>query len=1216
MPDFIAIPGYRNWVELNTNKNNRPYPYTSIPPSYTPSNVFWVRAPSIHCNVPLPWTPKQDPFGIFLNGGGVSGTLIGSLGGLDAVARDLSQKTSQTWGIGRELPGPKVGYCIGTKFKENVYLEMNAIRGVEAFGNADIVQRSRYKRIYMKFGEVIQYSADTRPKIRLDINGTFSNKFNLNDKQIRIYKKNGAILLLTIDYVEENWTVVIKGIEGNFEPESGDFYEIVGETWCLEDPYLLSGFWMGTENENTVSKPKSGLNLYITTHNSPYEIGKFTGAYVYKQYPIEDAEDNEEEIPTIFEVPSENQDMSDGPMNFTWSWFPFNNPSEIHTDNKRYKELFNINEASGSVSYSYEERLVADEDEYSTFRLQDGLTFLRVELDKGGNSTRNNWHAPALKNQYIKWNGQIHKIINHFPGNIIDVRLNPEAGGNELFNPNFNQTYEILNQYAWMLNEHLMTPSLRGFLDGTTRNASQGFNFTGLNLDVLGENFATFAQNVKFYTPSYFEVNNFYNRFVLQRDHTETEPIKLYNKFKDWKLIVEGSSYPISDITFPNNISISESYSIEILLEGSFPNLSNRNAYVSFDEPYSRVGGYRGTLEWNVTEAVDELNQANLCIDGDWLSPPINARIDSSDALGVCDGFYFGIEANADTLTNNSATFYLTTTDAAGGISSLYAAFNQEDWIVYKDIVTNRITIRRNLLNYLEAPKKSEIAIGIPSSIQDLLEGETSIINLDTTQERLHKISFKVKESNDVLLLGNQSSDNTYGFFVGGKGNVDLQPLRRRGIGEDTLPSTFYQFNDLPSSPVYVYQKDYEHRPSYRIIDYGIDTTDGPIYVKNGSVDGIKLQYMKSNQTLTNIGLFDMVKLRTGEAILIYGADLGSFSIGDNVYNDEAQGNTWSVRKGVFAIGSSNNYLQWGTPTSYMFKKSDNNYDYQYPLLLLGGVQYLHCAYNSLLGTLCMIVRCQASSGFSSYIGMYSIQFFSVIGNEKRVSVSSERLPFLWRPPLLTNETLTNNDINFTPSQNMILDQFETNKDIDKFTRIIGPQGTLSQVIEDGDIDNPSLIILEDGTYVMLYGSSQGIKCVFSRDTGTKWFASEIILSRNGFSPLYLDFPLIVYIKSDGIYSKTLDNSTLFSMRDLSDPRPQGENPENLESIRKRITELQQEIDAIEEVSMGTGEIPVQRLTGYTDSFGRIKVYYYDNQGLLSSVNTDNGINWSFTDNF
>jgi len=250
--DYPTPSNWRDWVYLRGSNAAGRIPDASFPQFYTPANSFWMRSLIDHClvNFILP----IDAFTAFLLGGGTSSTIIGSLSGL-ALVNILDDITGiEQYGIGRARRAPDMGYCVGTTFKEHVYTRLSIfadrIRSTTIVtSQEDIIQRSRFERIYVKHGTVESYREENgEGLLRIDASLSTPTAPPIGKgNTVKVTNSSGVSYdLKIIEDVRENWDIVVSSDSEGRTPNTGDFYEI-NDTWCLQDPFRLSGFWYGNE---------------------------------------------------------------------------------------------------------------------------------------------------------------------------------------------------------------------------------------------------------------------------------------------------------------------------------------------------------------------------------------------------------------------------------------------------------------------------------------------------------------------------------------------------------------------------------------------------------------------------------------------------------------------------------------------------------------------------------------------------------------------------------------------------------------------------------------------------------------------------------------------------------------------------------------------------------------------------------------------------------
>ena len=1263
MPN-LNLPAPIGWNEWDLNRNVIPVegdniiiPDIPMIPLYLPASAFWLRSLMDHCQIDF--LIKDDTLTTFFLGGGVGGTLQGALGGLSVVELLSDLPSIIDLGIGRTTSqgtigglGPSTGFAIGDSFKHQAYirLQSTALEGVLSLDTElptvyyiELMQNYKYNKMYINHGEVARYrELNNEHILTLDIDqSSTSSNININGELLTIYKSDGTTVTVTILGVKENWDFII-GDPGDIIPSPGDFYQM-NNVWSIEDPFLLSGFWTGPENDT--SGPYSGLNLYTTTHTKPYKEGKFLGIYIYK--------DNDTVIPA-------NSGISMGDVgDFHWEFYGLGNSqfSKVYDNDVRYQEVV----LNGVTQYEVREQATLSD--YNSWFEDDDIDYIRVELSNGAWADSHNWYAPCLKGAYLSSNGRLYKIVDHPEALIIDVAKESVDGSGVKFNPGVNQNYSILNQKGWIITEHY-----DGYLDGDKRGIYEGEitssgvssdGITTLTIEVEGDSFVSWASfNDKYEAPD-MDINNFVSRYRQTHVHLNDEPTKQYDKNMNWKLIAnnEQDTYSISDIVFIENnpSTFGEPYSIAVTLdkpvEGLYAfvpckpsldkpveGLQGTNAYISFDIPYDTVTGSRKSSTIDITarpgiegELPSFILANRICLDGEYFAPPYSVDLPLNTRLGCCDGYLFGLGSDGSAESPIGEWLYITTPRTARGIASLLHVMRDEDWVIFQDPVTKKMTIRRGCLDYKEYPRKTEIVIGESVAVENVYPSN-NIINLNSARERLRRILVKVPlaipnttpNMNFIpsLLFGIGSENNIHGFVVSGDGVVDLQMLRMANYAPGSISSSNYtDSEDNIVSPVYIYKKGQNQHLKELSVDIAAKTSDGPIYINEGNViDNVVVQYINDNQTLEDPGYFDVLKFADGEVIMLYGQKTSSFNLidGENTYlNNSTSNNTlWTNQFAVMAIGSFNDSYYWGSPSMIKHSVSDAK---PYSTMLLNSVEYLSSFYDDFTQSLNIFVR--AFDGNEQYVGflkisakMLSRRLFQCDhpdynSNEPQLTP----LSFMYRPPFLPSSFVNDEDVSWTDNEN-IIQYGDVNNDFigtvqDQYIRILGPTATGSQVTYGDEFGIISTTVLPDGTYMMFHDSNFGIRAIFSTNRGRTWQGSDLIYARDGRGGFLID-DYLFYITNSGIEVKFTNYADFSDDRTLSVKKVEGQDISVLE-VNK-----QSDLDSMKHFLIGSGEIDFQRLSGYKIPDGMLKIFFYNKDDALVCMESPDSFQWKVADNF
>jgi hypothetical protein len=150
---------------------------------------------------------------------------------------------------------------------------------------------------------------------------------------------------------------------------------------------------------------------------------------------------------------------------------------------------------------------------------------------------------------------------------------------------------------------------------------------------------------------------------------------------------------------------------------------------------------------------------------------------------------------------------------------------------------------------------------------------------------------------------------------------------------------------------------------------------------------------------------------------------------------------------------------------------------------------------------------------------------------------------------------------------------------------------------------------MPDGTYVIIYDTSEGVKMAFSTTSGRTWNGCDVVVSREGRGCILLDNYLL-YVTAEGIEAKYSDFQDIYQLRSIAEQKKAGVDVSSLEE------EMQSRFDRMEQDLIGSGIISFQRISGYVTPEGIIKVFYYGDNNELISMQTKNNRVWTVSDNF
>jgi hypothetical protein len=1227
--NLTAPAGWNKWIYPRTTvSENIQLPDASFPVIYTPASAFWLRSEIDHCLIP--WMNVLDPLSSFFLSGGSAGSLAGTVGALGVVNNILNLFQAQgTWSAFGPYAGPRFGYCIGDKFKQEAYVRFDimnsAVQVILLNAGVELLENSKFKRIYVIHGEVVNFNVVNGKNLLTvdinnpifnnntngDLNNSQDNKDDVSGTQIKITKPNGTSYSLNISGITDNWNIIVSDPPKENVPTSGDFYEL-NSVWCIENPYLISGFLKGSENELSDIDFASGLNLFVSEHNSPFQKSQFLGVYILKD------KNTGTIVPATYG--SNMRDLGDN----EWCFYGFGNSqniSETYKDDSRYKEVI-LNDPDGEGSIvKYEPRKTASDADYNMLRSK--TDFIRVEIN-GGYFNRQNWQSPCLMGSYVNISGKFYKIIAHVEANVIDVNIK-SVDGTSTFNPSTNREYTILNQYAWIINENYFTST------DMLRSALFEGKVTTISLDKI--ELKTKDPVILSKIKHGFSLADRYKKQVASSasQSTETSYVlpstmkKIFFSKQNWKLISGSKAGNISSISFGNP---EEDGTYIISMNVANMSLSvNDDCYITFDNPFKTISGKytsKGGYSFDLSVANglsakkgQELGFAVsdvLCLSGEYFSYPIYVDVPVDTRIGVCDGYLFGIAANGSA-QNREGVFMLATTPRSGrGMSSLFHILREEGWIAYQDIVTKRITIRRGSEEFRESPMKNMVAIG-QNAIRESVDGTTEI-NLNTDYDWLRRIQFiEPVSQNHGIMFATGNPDNMYGFYISGDGVVNLNLLKVQGVNVANVSSSIYTSSEgYPVSPVYAYTKEFYNNYDNFIVDIGIQTIDGPVYIKDGTISGVKAEYVKDNQTLSeDVGFFDIVRLPHGETVMLYGSKIGEFTVNGKMNNSTSNNTAWNDKNAVMIIGTYDDTYSWSAPL--VNRMDDTPQVKQYPIMLMNSVDYLSCLFDHRKSNLNIFARCFQDG--EPYIGCFSLSIIDVLNNlmlcsPVGTSASDTPLSFSYRHPAFIDNFI--NDKTKFWTQSIINSGFSYTPDTmgtlsDRFVRVMGSGQTGSQVTNQNEPGIVSTHLLPDGTQILLYDGEGGVKAIFSNDSGWTWMDCQIIYGKDARSGFLLG-QYLFYITSSGIEMRLTSYVDFYQGRDLLIQKNAGKDITDLE------IELQSNVDKDEHFLIGSGVIEPQRLSGYITHNRLMKIFFYDQNNLLKCMESKDIYKWEVANNF
>ena len=1150
----------------------------------------------------------------------------------------------------------------------------------------------------MHHGDVVEFQRvnDSLSKIVIDYglgSPNISPEMKLDSVSVRIYRKTTdreeikeAKLTFTIERFDENLNFIVKTPEdAESEPRSGDFF-ILDKVLCVSDPYLLSGKWLGTENE--IFKSKADLakanerimdkeiggkdvtpskhNLYYTTENIFHDEGVFTGCYILTR--------NGEA--TLHNTGQNLQSEVSGENETEWNWIPFpkaRTESSVLQYYPDYEVRPNINgfyyyDSSEGTEFDDDDNtanfessnITNDEEAVTAMKLGSeglynsyiaaGAQFIRLEISIFGNSFKSNWHSPILKRSWLKQGDSYFDIIGQPDGGTIDVSLYSVFGGKTL---NLSESFTIFNQFGWFINEHHFFGQPGGTTILNSVKSFSGDQYSPTLTCNLYFNYTTLLDLTRYFEPEYFDgENSFKNRFFKEHDHKNGEPLKFYEKFKNWGIVSEDRKNLFlikpetlkwinpadeNEVDRYYRIPVNGKIQIQFQIEGglNFALLFEKSSFFDLVFQGDSVVEYYNDDKNNsirifvLSETSDAgPSEAKMRVSGAYYSPLHKTPLDTNAIFGICDNSYWGW---AGTGVGNTSSFLSSPVhahtgkffvSAPSGVRSVDYLFNEEsseDLTLYKDAVTNRLSLIRGREDNQVSMIKQEIVIG-------RIQGVTATGNpmlIDGSYERLHGVNL-IRQSgkNQYVSAGFEPLTFEVGASVFGNGTRESNLLIENGIDVENNPekleTTLYGGHTI--------RKSFDFSSGApKFFPIGISTKQQSfVYFEPSNMQVLGASYVNHNQTINNNLSANLHLNQDSEMYVVYGQKVGEITLGGTILNSKYKNNVWeNSSNGVFIIGSRDFGESWGAPHGHGEWNEDPKL--AYPVMILHGCDYLDSIYNQFSNTLGIFVKC-FDDNKNVFIGYYRLSelslredlFFatdSKLNNsnqeeseESTVSESDYDLSFNYRLPKISYSTTIDPNKSFTSTKNIITQEYNLDSSVvrDFFTRIIGNESTKSQIVSSEGIGTfLQAKYLIDNRIVVTFNDNLGVRMMHSQSDGTNWELIETILVRDGVAPVFLDNFGVAFISDNEIKIKMFSHILLEKMILYC-----GEIGEN--QFCKE--ETQKEFDEIPTYSIGSGSVSEQKMS-LQSKRGSWYISYYVGDSLTVKESQD-GINWIFSNNF
>jgi hypothetical protein len=174
-----------------------------------------------------------------------------------------------------------------------------------------------------------------------------------------------------------------------------------------------------------------------------------------------------------------------------------------------------------------------------------------------------------------------------------------------------------------------------------------------------------------------------------------------------------------------------------------------------------------------------------------------------------------------------------------------------------------------------------------------------------------------------------------------------------------------------------------------------------------------------------------------------------------------------------------------------------------------------------------------------------------------------------------------------------------------------GNNDTFSKVIDtERGTNTVSPFITEDGTLGVFYDTEEGIYLAYSRNSSV--FKTVPFLIMGGVSsPFLLDTGVIVFINEEGYIGVKIGMETpIYSAMALGDKSTsEGDYQTYLENVKKQFNNTRT-------ILIGSGKVKDQKITGYKTVIGIYKIFFTNEDGVLTCMESKDLTNWDFSPNF
>jgi hypothetical protein len=833
-------------------------------------------------------------------------------------------------------PSPRIGFSIGSSFKNQTYLRLDiagygfqvAYAGIqwvwtECIPAIETSSNCRLRRMYVTHGNLVSARIDTTvfPEKRyfkiLDNSSPPPQNFRPGGA-IRLYSKDGHSAAFTITSVNSDWEIVTdkEAIDRNgnhtpvleVTPEAGMFFSL-DKVWALEDPRLIHDYSL-----------KADSGYYDTDAQR----------FLYSS-PLTD-------VIGIWLPPSQTSPL------YTL-YIDQNNAATIPPPDTPYDASVSGESMSIGGSFSQGVNLFKS--------LVPQPQTVRVSMSGVvGSKSMQNACAGNLVGEHLRIGNDYYEITQHPRGDTVEV-MNLSSTSANKFIDNLQKPIELKQQKYWMTTEvypgNLVSGYPEGLWVGKVESVAQS-QVAGY-VDIKWGGFESQIQTATIHS----EMTGSKTLVERYRNNASISAVKVANafaKYAGWKVVNKtlGASRDVGSITFANNPFESQRLVIKAGVKAVLDDfLVGDSVYVVFGEQYQPAIGVAPDAvllyRMQTRPAIGYDNQYRIWMNGylDFSGYHIPETFPAGTKFSLVDFSYGGdfVKGNSHTVFGNPI-IDVSTLSRMFGMSFMEFGVSRRQMLYFNDYDQSLVVFRQASPGWKMQIEQKALVVGKTTTINrsdDVASlGEKAFV----TGVNIPTFWLEAGLSYWLMLKDNIYSKSLPYFStkISGKGGVDT--FLSRGVNATVdvtekspvyLPFEFYPV--MAGSSWNASTLNYLAPAYYRkrsgsdedLLKTSVETIQNNVklnslYAGEPVTAGIQVdtarsvEMCKNSQILASVDLFDAVAPSCDEIAFSYGDSIPeSYSIGF-VSSDI----TNKAMKAVFIISSQNSGAYWGS-SKYKFSE-------------------------------------------------------------------------------------------------------------------------------------------------------------------------------------------------------------------------------------------------------------------------------------------------------